>query len=278
MRALTAREVQILDAFQITLTKVTVTGVKSQPSQLPPLTLGVITQKSAAPKTQTVLPKPDRRYKQYCNPNRSVNAPTIWAHESPIGPNGQPILSTTGYIPSNSSGVTVGYGIDLGTSGSSAQAIAAQLTTWGISAAGLQTLQPFLGLTGAIASAAIAKYGAPTISTIDAQTISTNAMSSYVAQASSQFGRVNPYLQFEQLPQNSQTALADLAYWAWTLNSPALPSGLSTALGQSDLLTAGQLLINTGNSRLIADGRLFQSGQAEIPKPGVYLVCGNVGP
>ena len=274
VRALTAREVQILNgvAADQPPPTITITGTRFPGA---PLTLPLVTAQTRRPQTVPV-PRNQVQFKQYCYPMRMVFSIDIWAHESPLDSKGNPLLATTGYIlqGSTTSGVTIGYGIDLGMSGSSKQAIATQLTTWGISSAGLQTLRPYLGLTGAPASAAIQQYGAPTISTIDAKTISKNAVTSYSDQAASQFGKLYADATFEQLPGNAQTALTDLVYWTWTLTSPNLPAGFANAITNNDFLTAGQLLINTGQKRLVDDGRWLQTAAGRLPKPSQDVCCG----
>jgi hypothetical protein len=129
VRALTAREVQILNgvAADQPPPTITITGTRFPGA---PLTLPLVTAQTRRPQTVPV-PRNQVQFKQYCNPMRMVFSIDIWAHESPLDSKGNPILATTGYIPqgSTTSGVTIGYGIDLGTSGSSKQAIATQLTT-----------------------------------------------------------------------------------------------------------------------------------------------------
>jgi len=276
MRALTATEIRILDQYSIPSSVVFVTGYAPT---LQNIKMAIAFQSSRPAQTIT-LPKSEARYKQICNPQRNVIMSNIFAHESPVDSNGIPKLFTTGYVPPNSplSGLTIGYGIDVGALGTSSQTIAAQLTTWGISADGLLTLTPYFTLVGSNATAALTLLGAPTISKVDAQTISKNAIQSYSDHAASQFNTLNPNLVFNQIPANGQTALTDIAFWKWSFTAAIIPTGFTDALAQGDFTTAGQLLISTGNQRLIDDGKLLQSCQAQIPKAGQNIACGSIGP
>ena len=227
MRALTSNEVLLLDRYiSADMPIVTITGF-SPTFQNITMLIGL---QSTRPPQPIGLPKSQLRYKQVCNPQRQVVMSDIWMHESVLDSNGNPKLYTTGYIPSSTSGVTVGYGIDVGALATTPAAVYTQLQTWGLSQEGLKTLTPYMGLRGTDAQFALLNFGAPTISTADAQTISKNAMQAYSDHAASQFNSLNPNITFNQLPGNAQTALTDIAFWRWSFSAPGIPAGFTAAL------------------------------------------------
>lgn len=206
MRALTIDELELVIGAgekTATLTPVIVTGHAPAPPPAPvPTPPPAPTPFPGPPPPPCPPPMP---------PQRRDDQNYVYSNEGTT-------LSTTGYTlpPAQfpKSGVTIGYGVDLG------QQNANQLTSWGISPAGLSAVSPYLGLQGQSAVNYVNANGAPTISSADATAISNGAYNSIVSAAESRFNN-GSIVSFDSLPSSAQTVIADIAYNAGSNGAPA---------------------------------------------------------
>lgn len=143
-------------------------------------------------------------------PQNRIDKAKVFEHEG-FRPIGYVVPPVSKYPKS---GVTIGYGFDLGSKTKS------QLIAYGISDAGLNALVPFLGLKGEAAETALQIYGKPTISQADALKLSNTAFNDNIAMATRQFNAVSTR-PFDTLPANIQTVIADIAYTTPNLQAAA---------------------------------------------------------
>lgn len=127
-------------------------------------------------------------------------------------------MRTTGYpldpVKFPLSGITIGTGVDLG------YRTASEMTNYGVSAAGVAALSPYLGLTGYSAVNYATAHGYPSISISDAVALSDGLYNSIQSQLIRNYNSANTInVPFDQLPSAVQTTLMDIAY-----NSPNVAS------------------------------------------------------
>lgn len=130
-----------------------------------------------------------------------------------------------GYVPMSndgkvidSSGVTVGYGVDLGHQSMS------ELKAWGVDDALAKKLKPYLGLKGDKAVQYLKSHPL-TITSDQADELDTGAIKSIVGTLAAAFDRDNTLgITFYQLPSGTQTALADFFYQHGAYSNEKYPS------------------------------------------------------
>ena len=126
-------------------------------------------------------------------------------------------MATTANVPSSSSGVTIGAGVDL--HAQTASGLAAD----GVPQSIIDSLAPYMNpsLTGSAATAALTANGGLSLSASDAQTLTTDVMNNYIARTEAVFNAHSQVQTFSELPADTQTAIVDLAF---QYNPESLPS------------------------------------------------------
>jgi hypothetical protein len=173
------------------------------------------------------------------------------------------------------SGLSIGAGVDLG------QHTASDLTRWGISQAGLTALTPYFGLKGNDAVSAVTNNGGlPTISTADANAISSGAFNDTMGQVSGNFnGASTTGIQFNQLPQEAQTVIMDIAYNSGSNLAGAAPhfwTDVTTGNWQAAVSELNSWTsAGTSDRRHTADANLLQQGitNGALPSNDTGGVC-----
>jgi hypothetical protein len=119
-------------------------------------------------------------------------------------------IHTEGYLlPADqfsNSGVTIGAGVDLG------QQSAAGLQAMGVAQGIIDAVSPYLGLRGQAAADAVATHGKPTLSSADASALSTALFNHTYGIVQAAFDAASPDAYFDQLPEEAQSAVVDVAY------------------------------------------------------------------
>lgn len=181
--------------------------------------------------------------------------------------------TNTGYVPTKNgvplgtSGVTVGIGVDLGSK------TAAGLASWGLSQTLINQLTPYLGLTGTAAQQELASNPL-TLSAADSAALSNAAIAANISSLSSAFNNAASFADFNQLPPNTQTAIADVAYQYGDLASktPNFWSQITTG----DWAAALSNLNNFGDdyaTRRAADAALLQNDINNYTMPTPATPC-----
>ena len=117
-------------------------------------------------------------------------------------------------VPTSKGGVTIGAGVDL-----SSQTVAS-LTAAGVPQSIINSVSPYLGLTGSAAQSALSQHGGLTLSPADAQTLTQDVMNQYVQRLTTLYNGQTDVQLFSELPASAQTAIADVAYQYDPLNLP----------------------------------------------------------
>jgi GH24 family phage-related lysozyme (muramidase) len=112
---------------------------------------------------------------------------------------------TTGYIPSSKSGVTIGIGVDL-----SAQTNQG-LVAMGVPQALADQFDPYYGLTGAQAQAALAANPL-TITDDEAASLNNAVLPAYANQVAQAFDNASPNMNFSDLNVQWQTSILSMYY------------------------------------------------------------------
>lgn len=159
-------------------------------------TTPVNTKPQAKESCQSVLPKQDRSDSSYVF--------SAW-HEGAPQTRGK-LFKILDYP---NAGMTIGAGVDLGAR------TKAELTSWGMSAAGLKAVGPYLGAKNKEAHETLremkGKY--PVISEDDAKKISDGAFQSILSKTSSDYDAVQTAgASFQELPAAAQVVIMDIAY------------------------------------------------------------------
>jgi hypothetical protein len=122
-------------------------------------------------------------------------------------------FETEGYLllPTDkfpNSGMTIGYGVDLGYRTES------ELKRWGMSAAGIKAVRPYLGLKGKKAAGELAKHPEnPVISEADAIAISDGIYQDLLISTTNNYNDATSIgISFQELPAGAQAAIMDIAY------------------------------------------------------------------
>lgn len=119
-----------------------------------------------------------------------------------------------GYVPSNTSGVTIGIGVDL------SQQTVAGLQAMGVPQSVIDQLSPYIGLSGQAARDALAAN--PLTITADQATQLNDAVTaSYFNSTGNAFDNACDFANFSDLPWQAQTVIADLWYNMGNLSSAA---------------------------------------------------------
>lgn len=117
-------------------------------------------------------------------------------------------MHTEGYtLPPeySNSGVTIGAGVDLG------QQSVAGLQAMGVSQSIIDAVSPYLGLKGQGAINALAAQPI-VLSSADANSLSTALFNHTLSQVQAAFDAASPDAYFDQLPEEAQSAIVDVAY------------------------------------------------------------------
>ena len=130
----------------------------------------------------------------------NVDATFIAAHEGYRLQGYVPHLSSGARAPQ--SGITVGYGVDLGS------VTVGTLQSWGIDAATIAEVQPYLGLKGSAADAVASNLN---ITATQAIELSLGALSQTVDLVASNWAK-STNTAFANLPASIQTVIVDVAY------------------------------------------------------------------
>lgn len=301
MRALTAEEIQRISGGDgTTLSTITVTGHRPQPYPITFIPNPLPFPPIPAPSPPTPIPMPSNP--PCSSPANGVNANMIYNHEGSS-------LATTGYVPGtgstgtstspsptsgsgtvtrNNSGLTLGYGVDLGQL--SATQLAYYLTNYGNYSYGkgadpYALLAPYVGVRGPanVAAVAAAHGGSyPTISTNAASALTAGALTEATGRAANDYqtatdrAGLGDDAVFFGLPSAVQTVLADISFVfgsIYTLNAN-LPTGVLAAVGNQDWQTLATLLLNAPagayQSRLKSDGQALQNAinSGKVPAKG----------
>jgi hypothetical protein len=304
MRALTLEELQNIYGADGTST-VIVTAQRPPPNIITDLPVPPPSPPQPAPSPPAATPMAPTP--PCTSPANAVNASYIYAHE--LGP-GQTIAETGYYPPGGSginitinsdgtgtvtmspSGMTVGYGVDLGQLNSTQ--LSSYLTGlgtiyWPKGALGSQynALLPYVGVRNGVAIAAIqlAHGGPPKITGFAASSISTGALLFNIGRAANDYQSATASVglgsdvSFQGLSAAVQTALTDITYVFGSIRStnPDLPSGLYDAIGNQEWDQVATLLINAPQSvyeaRLNADGAAIQQSVSEGKTPRIGQPC-----
>ncbi len=304
MRALTKEETESIYGGQTTtLSSIFVTGHRPQPNPITYLPTPLPLPPTPVPSPPTALPMGST---PPCTaPANAVNANAIYGHE--LGPGGT--LATTGYVPGtgstgtasnpsatsqsgtvtrNNSGMTIGYGVDLGQmNGTDLYNYLTAFGTHGYYKGTIPygVLSPYLGVRGpANVAAVVAAHGGipPTINNDAASAISVGALMAISGRAANDYmtatslAGLGAGANFWGLPAVVQTELTDVSYVFGSIKTlnPALPTGVMSAVGNQDWQTLASLLLNAPSSkwqsRLKADGQALQNAinSKSIPAKG----------
>ncbi len=306
MRPLTVTELKGIYGGQATIiTTVVVTGHYPQPTPVTQVPLP--DPKPGLPPSPPVA-TPMATTPPCTNPANAVNTNAIFSNE--LGPKGN--LATAGYVPGvniaavaanpngtgsvkwGASGMTIGYGVDLG------QMTATQLLDFmagddyvypkgssGILTNAYNALLPYVGVRGSKVATVLAQQGGtpPGAPTLIAQNLSNGAVVYQAGRAANDYYDATynesgvDDAEFFGLSAAVQTALTDITYVFGSIYSAnsALPSGLVNAVGTQNWSQVATLLSNAPNSvysgRLKSDGQMIQKSITAGTTPGVGHAC-----
>lgn len=180
VRALTPKEILSLKQVDSDISEVTITGhPPSPPSYPPPFPPPPPAPPPSGGSGGGGVPPPAPKPPCAAHPTLNWSPQTLVSQEGGV--------QTKGYVPTSTSGATIGGGIDL------SRQFASTLTSWGATAATITAMKPYFatgpgkyGPTGSTAAGMLAKTPL-VITSAQASLITTNANAAFAASTSNQF-------------------------------------------------------------------------------------------